>query len=102
MKKVLLLCVFLPLKSFAIECHYDSVEAIQVHKTTVLAYFKKDGVSIWKYIGPHSNAATSSYQSLLQQAIATSTPMVLRYLADDYDCLKTDYNNEPEMLRLYK
>lgn len=61
MKKVLLLCVFLPLKSFAIECQYDSVEAIEVHKATFLVYFKKGSVSIWKYIGPYIHAATSSY-----------------------------------------
>jgi len=99
---ILLLVFSMPFKTFSLECNYNSVDAIQVETGKLLVLLKINNALFWKRIGVHSKDLTKSYQSVLQQALATDSRVMLYYEDDDYNCQSTDYNREPTKIRLYR
>lgn len=84
----------------AVDCGPYLVEHIQAQKTDILVLLREPGAAAWwKSLGTWSHPATSHYQALIQQAMASGRAVVLRF-NDPYTCASTDYGTQPEMVRL--
>lgn len=93
--------VFLSGFCVAGDCHYTRVIAIQGQSSAVLAQLAHETGTVWKRIGTQGSADTTSYQSLLQHALATDMQVMLRF-SDDQVCTAGDYSTNPIALRIYK
>ena len=83
------------------DCSYVRVKHIQVQEVNAIALFTdNDGSSWWKVILLHDSANAASFQSVIQQAVATNEPVMIRYESDNYNCNKDDYTIFPTAIRL--
>ena len=98
---IILLC-FISLSLHAwTDCTYTNAKNIQVQKTGVLVLFTdSQGSSRWKLVVRHGDSYSASFQSVIQQAIATNKPVMVRYESDNYDCSALDYGTLPIAIRM--
>lgn len=101
MKFILGLLLLLPFFSRAGDCHYLKVTSIQPQSSNVLVQVQNSSGTYWKSIGNYSSESTSSYQAIIQQALATGFKVMLRF-PSEHNCNVTDYETKPIAIRIYQ
>lgn len=101
MYKFILLVLFFASNSYAIDCKYSEVTALQVQSGNVLIQVKSGDSYPWKNLGGYDSLALQSFQAIAQQAIATGNEVMLRF-SENIVCSATDYGTVPIAFRLYK
>ena len=99
---VLMGCLCVVDQSFAADCKYSEVTAVQSQSGNVLIQVKVDDNNFpWRNLGSHDAKYVDSYQSLAQQALATGQQVMLRFNGGA-GCSETDYSAVPVAFRLYQ